>query len=193
MTHQPTFPAALQPIALAILPALRVGELSPPLQDFTVFVGLEKLTAPRRVYYSPAKLRSVIAKSSGEARVLALCLGTRHCDGFIREECLRQLVDTGSPWAAPFVVQLVGEYVVEIVHVIVMALQRGYVAGLAQFVLDNPSFMATTRRRVVSYWDCYYRGPFPSLLDYPAYIALESIHQLALAVPSGLLNVNTTV
>lgn len=193
MTHKPTFPAALQPIATGILPALQVGELSPPLQNFTVLVGHEKLTAPHRVYYSPANLRSVIATSSGDAQVLALCMGTRHWDGFIREECLRQLVDTGSPWAAPFIVRLVGEYVVEIVQVIVVALQRGYVAGLAQFALDNPSFMATTRRQVVSYWDSYYRRQFPSLLDYPAHIALESIHQLALAVPSGLLNVNTTV
>ena len=88
--------------------------------------------------------------------------------------------------------QLLGEYVVEIAHVIVTALRDGYVAGLAQFVIDNPLFMATTRRRVVSYWNCYYRRQFPSLHDYPAHIALESIHLLDLALPSGLLSRNAT-
>ncbi len=50
--------------------------------------------------------------------MLALSLGTRHSDGRIREECLRQIVAVDRPWVAPFVVQLLGEYVIKIVEVI---------------------------------------------------------------------------
>jgi hypothetical protein len=194
MAHEPVFPVALQPLASSILPALRGNELAPESPDgFSVLIEREWLHAPARVYYAPSDLRSVIAMSNGETQALALGLGTRHWDGFIREECLRQLLDAERPWAAPFVVQLLGEYVIEIAEVVALALQQGYVAGLAQFAIDNPSFMATTRRRVVSYWHCYYRRRCPSLTDYPAHIALESIHQMALALPSWPLNVNTTV
>lgn len=193
MAYEPIFPAALQPVASSIMPALRVNEIASESSDgFSVLVEYGTLSAPYRVYYLPPDLRSVIVRSSGETRAVALCLGTRHWDGFVRQECLRQLVEAERPWAAPFIVQLLGEYVVEIAHVIVTALRDGYVAGLAQFVIDNPSFMATTRRRVVSYWNCYYRRQFPSLHDYPAHIALESIHLLALALPSGLLSRNAT-
>lgn len=193
MAYEPIFPAALQSMALSITSALRVNEIASESSDgFSVLVEHERLSAPYRIYYDPSDLRSVIARSSGETQALALCLGTRHWDGFVRQECLRQLFDAKRPWAAPFIVQLLGEYVVEIAQVIVTALREGYVVGLAQFAIDNPSFMATTRRRVVSYWSCYYRRQFPSLHDYPAHIALESIHLLALAPPSGLPSENAT-
>jgi hypothetical protein len=188
MAYEPIFPVALQPLASSIMRDLRANEIASETPDgFSVLVGDGRLSAPYRVYYLPPDLRSVIARSSGETQALALCLGTRHWDGFIRQECLGQLVDAERPWTAPFIVQLLGEYVVEIAQVILAALQEGYVAGLAQFVIDNPSFMVTTRQRVVSYWNCYYRRQFPSLQDYPAHIALESIYQMASALPSDIL------
>ncbi len=193
MAYEPIFLATLQPLASSIMPALRVNEIASESTDgFSVLIEYGRLSAPYRVYYLPSELRAVVARSSGETQALALCLGTRHWDGFVRQECLRQLVDAERPWAAPFIVQLLGEYVVEIAQVVVTALEEGYVAGLAQFVIDNPSFMATTRRRIISYWSCHYRRQFPFLHDYPAHIALESIHRMALAVPSGLLIGNAT-
>jgi len=43
------------------------------------------------------------------------------------------------------------------------------------FARENPAFMATTRRRATSYWDCYYRMGFPTLQTYPAVLALNEI------------------
>ena len=43
------------------------------------------------------------------------------------------------------------------------------------FARENPAFMATTRRRATSYWDCYYRMGFPTLQTYPAVFALNEI------------------
>jgi len=194
MPYEPVFPAALQPLAFAILPTLRANEVAMASPDgFSALVMGERLSAPYRVYYDTHALRSAVAGTPGDSRLLALCLGTRHWDGYVREECLRPLMDAERAWAAPFIVQLLGEYVVEIAQAILAALQQGYVAGLAEFVTDNPSFMATTRRRVVSYWHCYYRRDFPTLQEYPAHVALELVEKTALGLPCTPRNVNTTV
>ncbi len=194
MAYAPIFPAALQPLASTILPALRGNEVAPASPDgFSVIVGGEQLAAPYRVYYAAPDLRAVIDGSREDSGTLALCLGTRHWDGYVREECLRKLIADRRPWAAPFIVQLLGEYVVEIAQAILAALQQGYVEGLAEFARDNASFMATTKRRIISYWDCYYRRDFPSLQDYPAHAALELVEKMAVGLPLGLRNVNTTV
>lgn len=179
MTYQPIFPASLQPAASALLRVLPTAEFAAALQGFKVRIHGELLSAPHRVYYQLSDLRSAIANSTGETRSLALCLGTRHRDGFVREECLRQIIAIDQPWAVPFVVQLLGEYVIEIVEVIDAAIPAVNAERFSEFVLENPKFMATTRRRATSYWDCYYRSRFPELRTYPAITALDAIEQMA--------------
>ncbi|KQV48479.1 hypothetical protein ASC95_21355 [Pelomonas sp. Root1217] len=141
------------------------------------------LSAPYRVYYPPGELRSVIARSTGDEKTLALSLGTRHWDGYVREECVRQLFAVDRPWIVPFVVELIGEYVVEIVEVIAAAFPKMNAAQFADFAMQNPKFMATTRRRATSYWDCYYRSCFPTLQTYPAIAALNAIEQIPTLKP----------
>lgn len=182
MTYQPIFPAALQPAALALLRVLPAAELAPAQQGFKVLVQGEVLSAPCRVYYQLSNLRSVIASSTGDSRSLALSLGTRHWDGYVREECLRQIVAIDRPWVVPFIVQLLGEYVIEIVEVITAAIPAVNAERFSEFALANPEFMAITRRRATSYWDCYYRSRFPQLQTYPGIAALDSIEQMARSV-----------
>jgi len=102
------------------------------------------------------------------------CLYTRHHDGYVRERRLERVVGLAEPWVAPFVVQLVGEYVDEILLVVRRALVRALstpgsvVASVyARFAAENPDFIDRTEQRVVSYWNCYYRYRYPSLRDYP--------------------------
>ena len=149
------------------------------MQGFVVRIAGEELSAPYRVYYAPVILRSTIARTTGEEQTLALCLGTRHSDGFVREECLRKLVNKGRPWVAPFIVQLVGEYVIEIVQLIASALPSMSHEIYGAFVRQNRAFMATTRRRVVSYWACYHRQRYPQLVAYPGLQALAAIEAMA--------------
>lgn len=175
MTHAPTFPRALEPFGSALLRTLRLRELCPATPGFQVLVQGEQLCVPGRVYYAPDDLRLAIARSQGDVRTLAACIGTRHWDGHLREECLRQLIGIQRPWVVPFVIQLLGEYVLEIVEPIVVALPEWDAAQFADVARENPRFMATTRRRAVSYWDCYHRTRFPTLRSYPACVALDAI------------------
>jgi len=175
MAYEPAFPDELKPIALALLPALAVGEQWPSSQGFVVNVQSQILSAPYRVYYSLPLLRSLILSSSGKTRTLALCLGTRHWDGYVREECIRELIEIDCPWVAPFVVQLLGEYVIQIVNIIVAALPRVNRETYGTFVRANPQFLDTTKRRATSYWDCYYRHSYIHLREYPGLLAIEQV------------------
>ena len=175
MTRRPMFPLALEPCATELLEALRGRELSPATQGFQVFVQGELLCAPGRVYCAAADLRSLVARSEGDARTLALCIGTRHWDGHVREECVRQLAGVHRPWVIPFVIQLLGEYVLEIVEVIAASLPSWDAGQVAAFARENPGFMTTTRRRATSYWDCHHRHRFAKLRSYPAILALDAI------------------
>lgn len=179
MTYQPIFPAALQPAALALLNAMNASALARACQGFQVFVQGEMLCAPARLYCSPSDLRALIEASTGDSRTLALCFGTRHWNGYVREECLRPLIWTDRPWATPFLVQLLGEYVIEIVEMVADAVQQGAVQNLPDFARENPKFMAVTRQRATSYWDCYFRRRFRSLQTYPAIAALNAIDAMA--------------
>ena len=100
-------------------------------------------------------------------------LYTRHHDGFVRERHLRQLLGVDEPWLPPFVIRLLGEYVVEICELIadrVGAMPRD---TYAKFAMENPDYIGLTRRRVVSYWACYYRAM--PIEQYPAYRAMSSL------------------
>jgi hypothetical protein len=82
-------------------------------------------------------------------------------------------------------VQLVGEYVLEILDVIsrgVPELRGSHSAQrrlYGEFIVRNPAFFARTERRVVSYWSCYYRWKYPEFGAYPGSLLLEAFRDAA--------------
>ncbi|ALN65585.1 hypothetical protein GLA29479_4755 [Lysobacter antibioticus] len=174
MTYQPQYPAELQPFASRLMHELE-HQAHPTIAGPDLLIRGERLSLPCRLYCAPGRLRSIVDRETGDARLLAQCLGTRHCDGHVREKYLRDVLGVDRTWVAPFVVQLLGEYVIEIVDAIATSLNEAVPAHLQAFAGENPGFMATTRRRVISYWDCYHRRRYPSLRDYPGMVALETI------------------
>ena len=104
------------------------------------------------------------------------CLYTRHHDVRVRQRRLERILGLAEPWVAPFVVQLIGEYVLEILLVIRRRLlpaltdPASALAGVyGQFAAENATFVARTSARVVSYWDCNYRHRYPTFADYPGH------------------------
>ena len=65
-------------------------------------------------------------------------------DGFFRGACVRKLVEIDSPVVVPFVIKLLGEYVIQIIDVITVALPRFNKETYGQFVRANPQFLAIT-------------------------------------------------
>lgn len=169
------FPAAIQAdarAALEALPDVTFGTSEPIGQ---VSVRGEALIIPHRIHLPWPEAKAL----RGTQATIAACLYTRNGDGRVREEFVRRLLPSTEPWVPPFVVQLIGEYVVEIVEVV--AEQRDRLAGSAyvEFAAENPRFMALTRQRVISYWSCYYRRRWPGLADYAPLQLVDSLLEAA--------------
>ena len=118
-------------------------------------------------------------------RLQLACLYTRHHDGYVRQRHLRQIIRCTEPWAVPFVVQLLGEYVLEILNDLAEGLgdlgvpdsdlRRVY----GRFVVENPEFFARTERRVVSYYSCYHWWRYADFSTYPPAALLEALRTAA--------------
>lgn len=87
------------------------------------------------------------------------CLLTRHHDGFVRQKHLERIIRSQNVWIPPFVLRLLGEYVIEIFEVIDRNLGNLNLSPYEQFLKANPEFMALTEQRVISYWNAGYGFP----------------------------------
>jgi hypothetical protein len=99
-------------------------------------------------------------------RVIVDWLYTRHHDGRVRESALRRAMPARELWMVPFAVQLIGEYVIEILMSVDELLTDANAELFGNFVSENPEFLRLTRSRAVSYWNCYYRDRFPHQEEY---------------------------
>jgi len=133
-----------------------------------VLVENEWLDLAGRIY-NPELDTATFEAEDPLVQAIVSCVYSRSHDGYIREKYLRRLLATIYPWTAPFVIQLVGEYVVEITQLIadnsaVLLAHEGY----RRFIRDNPDFLTVTWARAVSYEDCNYRGVYTPKQDFPA-------------------------
>jgi hypothetical protein len=123
---------------------------------FSAVVEGETVAIPNRIY-DDLSSRDLTGISSLQLELLH-CLMTRHDSGLVREEYLAQIVCLPNAWIPPFVIQLVGEYVIEILHVIQKNLPNLDAELYRRFLAANEPYFSTTKQRVTSYWDCYHRG-----------------------------------
>lgn len=154
---------------------LSVGELHAPMGERTTLVGGEVLAFPYRVYYTQERIAEATRGHQGEALALTLCLASRHWDGHVREAAIRDLDLLNRPWAIPFAVQLLGEYVVQVGEVVEERIAELGLQPFLDFARENTDFIKTTRRRAISYWNCYYRHEYKTLEEYPCYRAINAI------------------
>jgi hypothetical protein len=125
---------------------------------FVVRVEGEAVFLPARILLYPGFWPE--RTESSPTRELGLCLSTRSTNGFDRQAALRAILPVNKAWSIPFVIALVGEYVVELLDDIHAALPDLDRAIVGHFLRENPDFHRLTRARVESYWDVYYRARF---------------------------------
>ena len=124
-------------------------------ERFPVHVKAQPVLIPARLHFTSDRLSLT---ESDEAWLLARALQTRSNDGFERQRAARDLLADLQPWGAPFIVALIGEYVVEILDDIAAALTPELALTLGAFVVGNEAYWNTTKRRVTSYWNVYDRA-----------------------------------
>jgi hypothetical protein len=129
----------------------------------------------------------VFAALADDARLTLHCLYSRHHDGYVRQRNADQLLKSDQPYVAPFIVRLVGEYVIEIIDMIRarLDLAHGTRTGTMynRFVAENQAFVSRTQHQAISYWNCYYRFEYPvrrpiagSVWEpYPAFVVLDAL------------------
>jgi hypothetical protein len=179
------FPLSLQPSIADVLEGLPHTAYPPNgsisgsnSRDWSpITVQGDLVVIPHRIYNSvPA---SDLAQNGSEARVAIDCLYTRHNDGLVRQTALRRVLASAEhPWTVPFVLQLLGEYVIEICDDIELfaetrlAALPGWARQFRSFADENPDFIVLTQQRATSYWQCYYRGQHLYRDTYPGLRAL---------------------
>lgn len=130
-------------------------------ERFLVRVEDETVSIPTRLHFAS---EDIPLPPSDSAWRFARALQSRSNDGFQRQRAARDLMDSLEPWYAPFIVALLGEYVVQILDDIDTALTPEKIETLGQFIAQNEVFWQTTKRRVTSYWNVYYRSESGSAL-----------------------------
>jgi hypothetical protein len=129
------------------------------------------LNIPYRIYYDEPSQQNL---TDNEIFLLD-CIFTRHHDGYIREKRLRNILKSDNYLATPFIAQLLGEYVLEILTTINDNLSQTLLDNLIRLTTDNPVFFNTTEQRVQSYWNCYYKWMTPKKADYVGFQILKAI------------------
>jgi hypothetical protein len=165
------FPASIAPNVDAVLRLVDLADHEPTGSDIgPVLLDGEALHIPSRVYFAEPRAEG-IEGLSGPARTVMECLYTRHHDGHVREKYLRAVISSSLPWVPPFVIQFLGEYVIEILWVIRRNLEYLSAEPYRRFVEENPAFIELTKQRVASYWGFYFRRCQPR--EHVAYQILE--------------------
>lgn len=169
------FPAAYRALA-----EQAVAELGPHVDD-----GYRSRSEDMEVHGQTARLPSRLhfpdlpVTAIANLSAPALCLASRATDGHLRQGAVTRLLAVETPWAAPYVAILLGEYVVEIAEVIERALPGLDRALYANLVRENRATFRTLRARAISYWDIYYRHLYPDRRDYPGLKALYELETWA--------------
>lgn len=134
----------------------------------------ERLRIPQRIYWAEPTENAARSLRERERLILS-AIYSRHHDGFVRERALREVIRSREQFVQPFIVQLLGEYVLEIIQIIEAELPEPILADYAAFLEGNVEFLELTRARATSYWNAYARSQFPRLREYPALRVLDRL------------------
>lgn len=174
------FPTRVRDDARVVVDALPEAQHVPTERAQLVLVEGEEVAIPSRVSHPQLSAGSVGSLSNVQ-RLIGACVYSRHHDGYVREASCAAITASTEPWVVPYIVQLLGEYVVEIAALILdrlMAQSSSHWPAYQEFVRANPAFIDLTQARAISYWSCYYRDDF-AREQYPALVALDRLKQAA--------------
>ena len=186
------FPSRLHSAALEVFGSLPASDYEPAGDITTSYrrscpelrLAGEPVSIPYRIYNSrPEQL--LLQRLDDQRSLVVSCLYTRHHDGFVRQEFASRILTSEDPGIIPFVVQLLGEYVIEICADVERFIRESVLTrptmrqGFVDFLTDNPCYAALTERRATSYWSCYYRREHPSRETYPGLAALDALRESA--------------
>ncbi|WP_109482341.1 hypothetical protein [Paraburkholderia sp. C35] len=171
------FPEALRSDVGAVAGLIRSGNVAG--HGITIIVEGESLNIPYRIYHSPDE--ALFTTLNDIQSTVYACVLTRHHDGHVRQRQIERIIASSKPWVAPFVTQLCGEYVIEILDAIEANLPSMDQSTYGAFFRENSLFVRVTRNRMISYWDCYYRWLYKRKSDYVGFRLFDRFREWSVA------------
>jgi hypothetical protein len=179
------FPAALADDVAAVAALMPSDRLAATASSWSVELAGETVAVLGRVY-SPEPDEVAVRELSVQQHTILQCLYTRHHGGFVRQRYVEQVVGSTEPWVVPFITEIAGEYIPQILIAIRRGLpdleQPGSAHNLlyGQFIRNNPAYFDRLQRRIVSYWTCFWqRDDYANFERYPGCGLIESLRAAA--------------
>ena len=142
--------------------------------EYEVRLNSENLIIPYRLYFNEPEEEDEKKLNQIENEIMN-CIYLRHHNGYLREKRLKNLLNSKNKFVIPFLIQLLGEYVLEIVEILDKHIIESNLNLYQEFVEENPKYWQKTESRMVSYWDTYYRYKSPKLKEYIGYKLVKKI------------------
>lgn len=151
------FPAHLLPDVEIVIDFLFTQNFTVhPTSEYVVILDGKQITIPNRIY--SAEPETTTGKDLTEHQKIILnCLYLLHSNGYVRQARLRLLQSRTEYFIVPFVFNLVGEYVSEILYDIDSMIDDNTIPIYRRFIEENPVYFKKTESRVISYWNEYHR------------------------------------
>ncbi|MFZ7133324.1 MAG: hypothetical protein ACOWWR_13310 [Eubacteriales bacterium] len=169
------FPKVLSVEVDSVFNNIPLSSIPPTPNDIGyIAINGESLHIPSRIYWQQPD-QAVIDKLTEIQFLILACLYTRSSDGFIRDRYIELIVRHPEEWAIPYIIQLLGEYVIEIIYVIEQNLKCLNKEPFSKFKKENPEFIRLTREHITSYWNVYRRREINKLKDDPGYKVMHHL------------------
>ena len=112
-------------------------------------------------------------------KLILYCIYTRHHNGFIRQKYIEKLINENNYFITPFIIQMIGEYVSEIMIIIDKYLENN-IENYIKFKYENKKYWKYLRGSMASYWDTYQRNKYPKYDEYIGKIILDKINGITM-------------
>lgn len=164
------FPKELSKDVERITELLKIDDSIDNVSNFTYEISFKGqiLMIPYRIYFDENIDVSNESLTVVQKNILN-CIGLRHLDGRVRERYLKRIGSNYTGFEVPYIFQLLGEYVLEIIEIVNTIIVNDRINDYLDFVIENPKYFKQTESRMISYWNCYYRRQYWKLKNYPGY------------------------
>jgi len=172
-----SFPKTLEFEVESLFSVITVHYKCSAYWGYEIILKENNLEIPSRIYWEEHRLREPRDLSPISRTILA-CILTRHHNGYIREKYLLYIISSNEYWITPYLIQILGEYVIELLHFVWNNFDLINQNNLVEFVKTNDQFWYKTKQRIESYWDCYHSYKTQEKEDYIGFRLIKKIEQL---------------
>lgn len=142
----------------------------------SLILGNDKVTIPYRLYFddpNPELEKTLTLKQKD----ILNCIYLRHHNGYVRERRLNLISDNYEKWVVPFIIQLISEYVYELLPFIDKKVNENTLKYYVEFINNNPEYWQKIESRMISYWNEYYRSEYPNINEYLGWKIINRIKE----------------